>query len=46
MEQMREQDDKPMFRVQTTPLEVSVVSVPTDQSQAVGVGRSEDKQSI
>ena len=39
-------DDKPMFRVQTTPLEVSVVSVPADQSQAVGVGRSEDKQSL
>jgi len=45
MERMRgNKDDKPMFRVQTTPLEVSVVSVPADQSQAVGVGRSEDKQ--
>ena len=45
MERMRgNQDDKPMFRVSTTPLEVSVVSVPADQSQAVGVGRSEDKQ--
>ena len=31
-------DDKPMFRVQTTPLEVSIVSVPADQSQE-GVGR-------
>ncbi len=47
MERMRgNKDDKPMFRVQTTPLEVSVVSVPADQSQAVGVGRSEDKQSL
>ena len=45
MERVRsDKDDKPMFRVQTTPLEVSVVSVPADQSQAVGVGRSEDKQ--
>ena len=45
MERMRgNKDDKPMFRVSTTPLEVSVVSVPADQSQAVGVGRSEDKQ--
>ena len=45
MERMRgNKDDKPMFRVQTTPLEVSIVSVPADQSQAVGVGRSEDKQ--
>ncbi len=46
MERVRgNKDDKPMFRVSTTPLEVSVVSVPADQSQAVGVGRSEDKQS-
>ena len=46
MERVRgNKDDKPMFRVSTTPLEVSVVSVPADQSQAVGVGRSEEKQS-
>ena len=45
MERMREmEDDKPMYRVQTTPLEVSVVSVPADQSMQVGVGRSKDKQ--
>ncbi len=45
MERVRgHKDDKPMYRVKTTPLEVSVVSVPADQSQAVGVGRSEDKQ--
>ena len=37
--------EKPMYRVKTTPLEVSIVSVPADQSQSVGVGRSEDKQS-
>ena len=45
MERMREmEDDKPMYRVQTTPLEVSIVSVPADQSMQVGVGRSKDKQ--
>ena len=38
--------DKPMYRVKTTPLEVSIVSVPADQSQSVGVGRSEDKQTL
>ena len=38
-------DDKPMFRVRHTPLEVSVVSVPADQSKAVGVGRSKNKLS-
>ena len=37
--------EKPMYRVKTTPLEVSIVSVPADQSQSVGVGRSENKQS-
>jgi HK97 family phage major capsid protein len=34
-----------MYRVQHTPLEVSVVSVPADQSKAVGVGRSKNKLS-
>lgn len=47
MERVRgHKDDKPMYRVKTTPLEVSIVSVPADQSKAVGVGRSEDKQPI
>tara|TARA_R100001082_G_scaffold66198_1_gene37378 strand:+ start:4079 stop:6658 length:2580 start_codon:yes stop_codon:yes gene_type:complete len=44
MERMKTNSDKPVYRVQTSPLEVSVVSIPADQSQAVGVGRSEDKQ--
>ena len=45
MERMKEmKDDRPMFRVQTTPLEVSVVSIPADSSSEVGVGRSQDKQ--
>ena len=46
MERVKSTDsDKPMFRVQHTPLEVSVVSVPADQSKAVGVGRSKNKLS-
>ncbi len=45
MERMKEmKDDRPMFRVKTTPLEVSVVSIPADSSSEVGVGRSKDKQ--
>ena len=44
MERVKSTDsDKPMYRVQHTPLEVSVVSVPADQSKAVGVGRSKNK---
>jgi len=38
------EDDKPVYRVQHSPLEVSVVSVPADQSKEVGVGRSKEKQ--
>ena len=46
MERVKSTDsEKPMFRVQHTPLEVSVVSVPADQSKAVGVGRSKNKLS-
>ena len=46
MERVKSTDsDKPMYRVQHTPLEVSVVSVPADQSKAVGVGRSKNKLS-
>ena len=37
-------DDKPVYRVKHSPLEVSVVSVPADQSKEVGVGRSKEKQ--
>ena len=44
MERVKSTDsDKPMYRVQHTPLEVSVVSVPADQSKAVGLGRSKNK---
>ena len=47
MERVRtDKEDKPMYRVKTTPLEVSVVSIPADASEAVGVGRSENKQTI
>ena len=46
MERVRQTDsEKPMYRVQHTPLEVSVVSVPADQSKQVGVGRSKNKLS-
>ena len=46
MERVKSTDsEKPMFRVQHTPLEVSVVSVPADQSKQVGVGRSKNKLS-
>ena len=37
-------DDKTYYKAQWTPMEVSSVSVPADQSRLVGVGRSEDKQ--
>jgi HK97 family phage major capsid protein len=43
MERDTTRKDKPVYRVKTTPLEVSIVSVPADQSDAVGVGRSESK---
>lgn len=37
-----EQDDDPeeYYRVSTTPMEISIVSIPADQSNLVGVGRS------
>ena len=45
MERMKEmKDDRPMFRVKTTPIEVRVVSIPADSSSEVGVGRSKDKK--
>ena len=43
MERDSNRKDKPVYRVKSTPLEVSIVSVPADQSEAVGVGRSESK---
>ncbi len=36
----REEDDDEIVRVRTTPMEISIVSVPADQSSLVGVGRS------
>lgn len=36
----REDDDEEIYRVSTTPMEISIVSVPADQSSLVGVGRS------
>jgi HK97 family phage major capsid protein/HK97 family phage prohead protease len=39
-----EQDSETYYKAQWTPMEVSSVSVPADQSRLVGVGRSKDKQ--
>lgn len=36
----REEDADDIVRVRTTPMEISIVSVPADQSSLVGVGRS------
>jgi len=36
----REDDPEEYFRVRTTPMEISIVSIPADQSNLVGVGRS------
>lgn len=36
----RENDPDEYFRVRTTPMEISIVSIPADQSNLVGVGRS------
>lgn len=33
-------DSKDLYRVRTTPMEISIVSIPADQSNLVGVGRS------
>ncbi len=37
-------NDETYYKAQWTPMEVSSVSVPADQSRLVGVGRSKDKQ--
>ncbi|MDE0722794.1 MAG: phage major capsid protein [Flavobacteriales bacterium] len=34
--------DEPAYRVGFQPLEASIVSIPADQSQSVGIGRSDD----
>ena len=39
-------DDETYYRASWTPMEVSSVSVPADQSRLVGVGRSKDNQNI
>lgn len=36
----RDDDPEDYYRVKTTPMEISIVSVPADQSNLVGVGRS------
>jgi len=36
----REDDPEDYFRVATTPMEISIVSIPADQSSQVGVGRA------
>ena len=36
----REDDDEDIVRVATTPMEISLVSIPADQSSLVGVGRA------
>ena len=36
----REDDPEEYYRVRTTPMEISIVSIPADQSSLVGVGRS------
>jgi HK97 family phage major capsid protein/HK97 family phage prohead protease len=36
----REDDPDEYYRVRTTPMEISIVSIPADQSNLVGVGRS------
>ena len=41
-----EKDDETYYKAQWTPMEVSSVSVPADQSRLVGVGRSKDKQTL
>ena len=39
-------DDETFYRASWTPMEISSVSVPADQSRLVGVGRSKDKQTL
>ena len=39
-------DDETFYRASWTPMEISSVSVPADQSRLVGVGRSKNKQTL
>ena len=39
-------NDETYYRASWTPMEISSVSVPADQSRLVGVGRSKDKQTL
>ena len=41
-----QRNDETFYKASWTPMEVSSVSVPADQSRLVGVGRSKDKQNI
>ena len=41
-----EKDDETYYKAEWTPMEVSSVSVPADQSRLVGVGRSKNKQTL
>lgn len=41
-----EKDDETYYRASFSPMEISMVSLPADQSRLVGVGRSKDKQTI
>ena len=45
LERMNNKDET-YYKAKWTPMEVSSVSVPADQSRLVGVGRSEDKNNI
>ena len=42
----QDKDDETYYRASWTPMEISSVSVPADQSRLVGVGRSKDKQNL
>ena len=42
----QDKDDETFYRASWTPMEISSVSVPADQSRLVGVGRSKDKQTL
>ena len=41
-----DKDDETYYKAEWTPMEVSSVSVPADQSRLVGVGRSKNKQTL
>ena len=41
-----EKDDETYYRASFSPMEISLVAIPADQSRLVGVGRSQTKQTI